>query len=251
MNSSGVPRRDLLRLGAGGLSSIPWIARAQPEGGAAAGSNLPCSSPWRAFFAAQRLWAYADRLSLRQGDNFNVMASTGPGQPARRVRLEFFRIGAVEPDPLIWVSEFTYVGYHGATASAASVGPGWPAAFAGIDTSAWPPGVYSADIVEQTTGTRDVRALQLILRSPKQVSDVLCKLGTNTWQAYNDWGGHSLYPNGDDVRRGLIVSFDRPTPPAFYEYDVYLVRWLESLRSVIGSVEYVSSFDLHYEDSLA
>ena len=58
---------------------------------------------------------------------------------------------------------------------------------------------------------------------------MLCRLGTNTWQAYNPFGGHSLYPNDDDEARGLIVSFDRPTPPSLFEYDAYLVAWLEAL----------------------
>jgi hypothetical protein len=32
----------------------------------------------------------------------------------------------------------------------------------------------------------------------------------NTWQAYNNWGGKSLYPFGLDGKRARRVSFDRP-----------------------------------------
>jgi hypothetical protein len=73
----------------------------------------------------------------------------------------------------------------------------------------------------------------------------LLRLGTNTYQAYNDWGGHSLYPNGDDENRGLMVTFDRPAPPDFFEYDAYLVQWLEGLAESLGGVDYASNFDIH------
>ena len=98
------------------------------------------------------------------------------------------------------------------------------------NTTGWRPGCYYADIVEQTTATRDVKAVFCRV-NPARSGRVLLRLGTNTYQAYNDWGGHSIYPNDDYEARGLIVSFDRPTPPAFFEYDVFLVQWLEGLAA--------------------
>ena len=92
-----LPRRDLLALGAG-LGAFPALARAQPEGPAVQAPSL-ATDTWTRFFAAQRVWAYADRLSLQPGERFNVMASTGPGQAARRVRLEVFRMGAADQAP--------------------------------------------------------------------------------------------------------------------------------------------------------
>ena len=106
------------------------------------------------------------------------------------------------------------------------------------------------DLVEQITATRDVRAFQFILRNPAAPSAVLLKLSTNTWQAYNPWGGHSLYPNGDNETRGLVVSFDRPTPPSLFEYDIYLVRWLEALAPEIGGVDFATNFDVHLDRAL-
>jgi hypothetical protein len=244
-----IPRRILLRLAGAGLIGAPLPALAQREGGAPPPTApRPSEAIWTEFFKGQRVWAYVDRQSLLPGDPLNVMLAVGPGMPGRRVRLEVFRIGAAGPEK-VWVSDFVNVGYHGATASAAAIGPGWPVGFANIDTSAWAPGCYSVDVVEQTTATRDVRAAQWIVSNPKRSGAVLVRLGTNTYQAYNPWGGHSLYPNGDDAR-GLIVSFDRPTPPAFFEYDAYLVAWLESLAAQIGGVDYASNFDIHADPAL-
>jgi hypothetical protein len=244
-----LPRRLLLRLAGAGLAAAPLPALAQKEGGGATPALAPTSSIWTDFFKGQRIWAYADRLSLAPGERFNVMAAAGPGQPGRTVRLEVFRLGATGPSP-VWTSAFVTVAYRGATASAAAIGPGWPPAFADIDTRGWAPGVYTADIVEQTTATRDVRACQWIVTNPRRSGAVLCRLGTNTWQAYNPWGGHSLYPNDDDEARGLIVSFDRPTPPSLFEYDAYLVAWLETLAPGLGGVDYAGNFDVHADPAL-
>ena len=253
---SSIPRRLLLRLAGLGLATAPGAAWAQvsavappaakgkSEGAPPPPPGLPLTSIWTNFFLIQRVWAYVDRHSIAPGEPLNVMAAGGPGQPSRRVRLEVFRVGAVAND-LVWTSEFTDVIYRGATASGAAIGPGWPPTFANIDTSGWKPGCYYGDIVEQATATRDVKACFWIVRNPARTGAVLVRLGTNTYQAYNDWGGHSIYPNDDDEARGLIVSFDRPTPPSFWEYDVFLVNWLEGLAASIGGVDYATNFDVH------
>ncbi len=246
-----IPRRLLLSLaGAGaGLAAAPRAAFAQGEGPAAAPGTASPSAIWTPFFKGQRIWAYADRQSVRPGERFSIMAAGGPGQPPRKARLEVFRIGAEAPVK-VWTSDFADIRYRGATMSGAAIGPGWPPTFADIDTSTWAPGCYYADIVEQTTATRDVKAAFWIVTNPKRAGAVLVRLGTNTYQAYNTWGGHSLYPNDDDESRGLLVSFDRPTPPSVFEYDVFLIAWLESLAPSLGGVDYAGNFDVHTDPTL-
>jgi hypothetical protein len=217
--------------------------------GAAASAVASSAATWTEFFKGQRIWAYADRHSLAPGEPLRIMAAGGPGQPARRVRLEVFRITAAAP-ALVWTSDFVDVSYRGATASGSSIGPGWPPTFTASDTAAWSPGCYYADIVEQTTAVRDVKAAAWVVRNPRRSGAVLVRLGTNTYQAYNPWGGHSLYPNDDDEARGLLVSFDRPTPPSFFEYDIYLVQWLEGLAQGLGGVDYATNFDVHADPTL-
>ena len=125
----------LLRLAGVGLAAGPLPALAAGEGGPPAPSMGP-GSTWTEFFKGQRIWAYADRLSLKPGEPLNVMAAAGPGMPARRVRLEVFRLGAAGLTP-VWTSDFAEVAYHGATASASAIGPGWRPTFANIDTTSW------------------------------------------------------------------------------------------------------------------
>lgn len=75
----------------------------------------------------------------------------------------------------------------------------------------------------------------VIVRAPAgRVSNAIVQVPVNTWQAYNDWGGKSLYDNlSTGGRRANRVSFDRPYDwapapggqPLEWEYP--LVRWLE------------------------
>src|SRR5450432_2509272 len=109
-----LPRRVLLRLAGAGLAATPLPVLAQKEGGAPQPPSALPSSAWTSFFKGQRIWAYADRVSLEPGEPLNVMAVGGPGEPTRRVRLEVFRVGAAQSER-VWVSDFTDVDYRGAT----------------------------------------------------------------------------------------------------------------------------------------
>ncbi len=67
---------------------------------------------------------------------------------------------------------------------------------------------------------------------------LLAQLPTSTYEAYNAWGGDSLYPGGADrvgltgTTQGVEVSYDRPYDSVtgagqFFARDVALVRFLE------------------------
>ena len=66
---------------------------------------------------------------------------------------------------------------------------------------------------------------------PRRQSQILVQVATNTWQAYNPWGGKSLYPfNSTDRTPAVRVSFDRPlafTAQGPFEWEYNLVRFLE------------------------
>ena len=77
----------------------------------------------------------------------------------------------------------------------------------------------------------------------------------NTYQAYNDWGGYSLYEaegttstseNGTSPK-GVMVSFDRPYAGGWGDgevltFEINTVRWLERQGY---DLSYTSSVDLH------
>jgi hypothetical protein len=96
----------------------------------------------------------------------------------------------------------------------------------------WPSGYYLIE-AELTSGSVAGRidTTYLILRQPtdQPPSQILVQVPVNTWEAYNAWGGHSLY-NFSPLGASIRVSFDRPfdhqaSSPLWWE--IQTVRFLE------------------------
>ncbi len=108
----------------------------------------------------------------------------------------------------------------------------WPVTDVLQTGSAWVSGYYLVEALA-TSGPFSGHAgtTFFILRAPATAppSQILVQVPVNTWEAYNWWGGHSLY----DVkggRRARAVSFDRPfgelaQSPMWWE--IQAVRFLE------------------------
>ncbi|MFP3942319.1 MAG: N,N-dimethylformamidase beta subunit family domain-containing protein [Alphaproteobacteria bacterium] len=213
----------------------------------------------------QTIWAYADRHSIEPGQGFRLMMSAGPGVNTVTGRVEIFRIGdyGKADRRRVWRSGCLEVAEHGLTNTAAALGPAWPAALSVEETASWQTGYHSVDFVEPE-GRRHRDIAFLVVTAPEPRADVLIKIATATYQAYNKWGGHNLYlyetpgavsghPLGVFERdvpanRGDMVSFDRPTPSEFWDWEYYLVLWLERVAREEGfSLAYATNFDLTRE----
>ena len=77
-----------------------------------------------------------------------------------------------------------------------------------------------------------VTYIPLVLRAlPSRRSSILVQAAVNSWQAFNSWGGKSLFPEGSTKRiPANHVSFDRPyrtLGPAPLQWDIGLIRFLE------------------------
>jgi hypothetical protein len=85
---------------------------------------------------------------------------------------------------------------------------------------------------------------------PAQRSRVLVQVPVNTWEAYNAWGGKSLYDfNSTDFHRANHISFDRPygaSAQGPFEAEIQLVRFLE--REGVD-VSYQTDLDTHLDPS--
>jgi hypothetical protein len=81
----------------------------------------------------------------------------------------------------------------------------------GIGTQGWPPGAYLVRLDASTGGQRYV---PFTVRSSNARDALVLLDAVTTWQAYNAWGGYSLYhgPGGGDdfSHRSRVVTFDRP-----------------------------------------
>jgi hypothetical protein len=101
---------------------------------------------------------------------------------------------------------------------------------------ALPSGVYVAKL-STSTGQRDC----LFVVTSVRPQPLLAQLPTSTYEAYNSWGGDSLYPGGTGrvaitgTTQGVEVSYDRPYDSRtgagqFFARDVAMVRFLERHR---------------------
>jgi hypothetical protein len=72
-------------------------------------------------------------------------------------------------------------------------------------------GIYFAHLIRLDTGGDS--HIVFVVRNDASHSNVLFQTSDETWQAYNDYGGHSLYgPGGefDLTNRAFKVSYNRP-----------------------------------------
>ncbi len=152
-------------------------------------------------------------------------ATTSSGLPGARVAL---RVSTDAPSFRVWAYRFgAYAGgvAHRVWASPSLPGakqPGARFADAGrrtvvapwrtstvVDTDEWSPGLYVFKLVASSGWQAHV---PYVVSSPTSVGRTALVFPVTTWQAYNDWGGYSLYEGAGADRRSWAVSFDRPYP---------------------------------------
>ena len=95
------------------------------------------------------------------------------------------------------------------------------------------PGIYFAHLIRNDNGNDSL--IFFVVRNDSSTSAMLFQTSDESWQAYNGYGGHSLYgATGFDLtNRAYKVSYNRPlvsietqTQPLYAEYP--MVRWLGS-----------------------
>ena len=94
-------------------------------------------------------------------------------------------------------------------------------------------GIYFAKLV-MTAGGTGASHVFFVVRDDNGGSDLLFQTSDTTWQAYNRYGGNSLY-TGSPAGRAYKVSYNRPFTTRDYASEDFvfnaeypMVRWLES-----------------------
>lgn len=142
---------------------------------------------------------YAGALSCRAGESVPLHVST----TAATFDVVVERWGAERVE--VWSAEGVAGASVAAPADADSAGCHWPESLTVDTASDWTPGFYLVTLTAAgaTTG-RDVAHAGFVVRPTQPTQRALLVLATNTWNAYNTWGGKSLYTGGHRV------SFRRP-----------------------------------------
>jgi N,N-dimethylformamidase beta subunit-like, C-terminal len=121
-----------------------------------------------------------------------------------------------------------------------------------VDTTGWPAGDYLFRLDTDRGPLR--RFVPLTVRTASNRAAVVLVNADTTWEAYNAWGGYSLYhgPDGGRADRSRAVTFDRP-----YDYgggtgdflgaELPLVALAERLGLRLG---YATDVDLHRDPTL-
>lgn len=148
---------------------------------------------------------YPDRLSYLPGEEVAFHCSAR----VDRFAVEVARIGATRE--VVW-QQADLVGAEQPTpARAYAEGCGWPVTFTLPIPAAWRSGFY--EVTLHGAGVNGPEALSqafFVVRAPITAKGkILLVLATNTYNAYNKWGGHCLYTGATHV------SFHRPWERGF------------------------------------
>ena len=149
---------------------------------------------------------YPSRWSYRPGESVPFHCSS----LAPAFSVEVARIGAARE--VVWRGDGIPGEPQPVPPDAHSAGCGWPVSFTLPIGEAWRSGFYEVALrADGVAGTEPVSHAFFVVRSPQPGRDtsILMVLGTNTYNAYNKWGGACLYTGSPRV------SFQRPLERGF------------------------------------
>lgn len=239
-----------------------WAAASPPalQHGPSAGAQLvrdenarAGSSSWRItnYAAAGEIQAYAGAVSVNAGGAIDLYVSTRvPGMP---YRLDLFRMGwygglgarlVISIPGLIGQAQGYYTRASGLVGclrcrfdpATGLLDANWLPSYHLPVPAAWLSGVYLA-LLTDAAGKQTY--VPFVVRQDERASAILVQAAFNTYEAYNAWGGKSLYDYNSHgpltARRtpaAVKVSFNRPFESdfgsgQFLRYEYNLVRWAE------------------------
>lgn len=187
---------------------------------------------------------YVNKISAAKGDTIKFYISTSVSP----FNLSIFKIR----EEAAYLTEFSNItGGIQPLPDSAWEGCNWNETFRFVIPNNWEPGVYRAEF-PTGEGERGI-LFNVKENSLSSYSKILLILSTNTWQAYNNYGGKSIYEfNSTNSERAHKVSFQRPFEDPlgsgdFYRYDARFIQW--AAQNNIKH-EIVSQLDVHTNPDL-
>ena len=216
--------------------------------------------------AAGDIEGYADQISAQSGDVVTLRVNT----KATTFHVEVFRMGYYQGigARLVWKSaEVPGMRQAAPTliAPTNTIECQWTPSLTLTIDHTWTPGAYLLKLVG---GTGEQGFIPLCVRDDNSMSAIVVQQGVTSWQAYNRWGGYSLYSGNNGgaqtftqaagkslyAERARIVSFDRPFShdwasgaSDFVGNELPLVFHVEQLGL---DVSYWTDVDLHQRSAL-
>ena len=140
------------------------------------------------------------------GEDVGLHLSSSGGRP---VAVEIARIG--NERTVVRTEAAVPAGEHATPSDASTEGCDWPVALTITVDPAWRSGYYEVALEIDVGGKRRRDRAFFVVRpaAGAPTAKILIALATNTWHAYNDFGGRNLY-NG-----ATQVSLQRPMAPGY------------------------------------
>ena len=196
---------------------------------------------------AKAVEGWFDQSSARCGDLVGLHVA-GNGKP---VTVKVFRMGyykgagarlvqTIVTKPVPINSKF-----HVTPAPQSTVTTSWPLTWSFKVTKTTPPGQY---LFRLDDGSSDSSLVPLTITNPQAKSDITMVSSVLTWQAYNQWGGYSLYkgPNRNRLTRATVVSFKRPYDGSGDGQFRYMEYPILKLAEQLGlNLNYVTDLELN------
>jgi N,N-dimethylformamidase beta subunit-like, C-terminal len=226
-----------------------------PHTAVASENRLPGDADWRLDHRGsdRAIEGYADKTGVLPGESFRLHVSTAT---SKGFRVDAYRMGwyAGAQARKVWSSQRVASNAQpipSPSGPTRTVTAGWQPSTE-ISTQGWPEGSY---LMRLTTDSGEQRYVPITVRSRTTKGRLVLVNSVATWQAYNTWGGHSLYqgPGGssDYDTRSLAVSCDRPFDDngalLFTTYEQPVIALAEQLGLPLA---YVTSMDIDRDPGL-
>lgn len=194
--------------------------------------------------AAGRIAGYSTAASGPAGTRVGLKVSTS----AARYRVIAYRLGAYNGGTgrQVWGSDVLPGREQAAPvmrpASTRTVVAPWERDLT-VDTRGWQPGFY---VFKLRTNRGHEVLIPYVVSSESAAGTVALVAPITTWQAYNEWGGYSLY-DGPAGQRSWAVSFDRPYNGATgaNDYRTAAVPIIVRAEELGIPLSYFTNVDLH------
>ncbi|HIK28455.1 MAG TPA: hypothetical protein IGR89_10350 [Oscillatoriaceae cyanobacterium M7585_C2015_266] len=269
----------LLGLASPFLSRVPTLSQPSPVNPTILENQKPGSTDWQLTNPATKreIEGYASLTSVDRGSEIKFFVNTSEpsytieifrmgwykGMGSRRMTEPITCAGVKQPPPIEDVAS-------------GLIECDWKNPFIlkipsnSTDPTDWASGIYLAKLTAGNSGKQSY--IIFVVRDDKRASDILFQSSVTTFQAYNNWGGKSLYRWNSKGKQAYKVSFNRPyaaspnpaaaygvgagefltnfqpqrrTSSAAWEYN--MVRWLEREGY---DVTYATNVDTHFNKRL-
>jgi putative cell wall-binding protein len=182
---------------------------------------------WEVKKKTSSIQGYSDKPSYHPGDRVNMYISSQYAYGA-----EIYRMGYYDGAGAKLKKTFGYISAYNQSnkkINPATLNANWIKNVHFSIPIDWESGMYLIKLVDYRLNTSYI---PIVVNSTEK-NEIGIVMATNTYQAYNNWGGKSFYGyNSTNKEPSIKLSYHRPYQDGygagqFFHYEYNLVRWLE------------------------